>query len=61
MSSCLATTSSLETFGGVIKNGVVDVVNCRCKLVACDGEDHLVGVSCLAGGGIGGVQFLAFC
>jgi hypothetical protein len=45
----------VETFGGVLKNGVVDIVDCCCKLNACDGEDHLVGVPCLASGGIGGV------
>ncbi len=44
-----------ETFGGVVKSGVVDVINCHCKLVACDKEDHLVPVPCLMGGGVGGV------
>jgi hypothetical protein len=39
-----AEIGSIETFGGDVKNGVVDVVDCCCKLVACDGEDHLVGV-----------------
>ncbi len=42
------------TFGGVIKNGIVDVVDCRRKLVECDGEDHLVGVPCLASSHIDG-------
>ncbi len=45
----------IETFGGVVKNDVVDVVDCRCELIACDGEDHLVGVPCLASGGVGGM------
>jgi hypothetical protein len=50
----------IETFGRVVKNSVVDVVYCCRKLVARDGEDHLVGVPCLACGSIGGMQFLAF-
>jgi hypothetical protein len=33
---------------------VVDIVNHCCKLVACDDEDHLVGVPCLASGRVGG-------
>ncbi len=37
------------------KNGIVDVVDRRHKLAACDGEDHLVGVPRLAIGGIGGM------
>ncbi len=46
--------NGIETFSGVVKNGVVDIVNhCR-ELIACDGEDYLVGVLCLASGGIGG-------
>ncbi len=48
----------IKTFGGVVKNGIVDVVDCRCKLVAYDSEDHLV-VPCLASSGIGGTYFLA--
>ncbi len=55
-----AEIDGIETFGGVIKNSVVDVVDCRHKLVACDGEDHLVGVPCLTCSGIGGTQLLAF-
>jgi hypothetical protein len=35
-------------------NGAVDVLNCCCKLVPCDGQDHLVGVPRLASGGVGG-------
>ncbi len=35
-----AEINGVETFSGVIKNGIVDVVNCRRELVACDGEDH---------------------
>ncbi len=55
-----AEIDGIETFGGVIKNGVVDVIDrCR-KLVVCDGEDLLVGVPCLTRGSIGGVQFFAF-
>ncbi len=55
-----AEIDGVETFGGVVKNGVVDVIKCLRELVACDGEDHLVGVPCLTGGSIGGTQFLAF-
>jgi hypothetical protein len=55
-----AEINSIATFGGVVKNGVVDIVNRRHKLVMCDGEDHLVGVPCLMGGGIGGTQFHVF-
>ncbi len=50
----------VEIFGGVVKNGVVDIIDRRRELVACDGEDHLVCVPCLACGGIGGMQFLTF-
>ncbi len=49
-----AEIDGVETFGGVTKNGKVDVVDCCCKLIACDGEDHLVGVLCLASSSIGG-------
>ncbi len=49
-----AEIDSVETFGGVVKNSVVEVVDCHRKLVACDGEDHLVGVPCLASGRVGG-------
>jgi hypothetical protein len=52
--------NGVETFGGVVKNGVEDAINCRHKLVARDGKDHLVCVPCLACSGIGGTQFLAF-
>ncbi len=55
-----AEIDGIETFGGVVKNGVVDVVNCHTKLVAHDGEDHLVGVPCLMCSGIGGAQFHTF-
>ncbi len=55
-----AEIDGVETFGGVVKNGVVDLINCRRELVACDGEDHLIGIPCLTCGGIGGAQFLAF-
>ncbi len=50
----------IESFGGVVKNGIVDVVHLPCKLVVCDVKDHLVCVPCLVCGGIGGMQFLAF-
>ncbi len=50
----------VETFGGVVKNSVVDVIDYCQKLVAHDGEDHLVCVPCLACVGIGGMLFLAF-
>ncbi len=49
----------VKTFGGVIKNGVVDIVNHPHELVTCDGEDHLVGVPRHASGRVGGVWFLA--
>ncbi len=55
-----AEIDGVETFGGVIKNGIVDVVDCHRKLVTRDGEDHLVGDPSLACGGVGGTQFLAF-
>ncbi len=48
-----AEINGIETFGGVVKNGVVDIIDRRRKFVACDGEDHLVGVPCLTGGSIG--------
>ncbi len=50
-----AEIDGVETFGGVVKNSVVDAVTSRRKLVACDGEDHLVGVPCLTGGGVCGM------
>ncbi len=49
-----AEIDGVETFRGVIKNCVVDVIDCHHKLVACDGEDHLVGVPCLVSGNVGG-------
>jgi hypothetical protein len=52
--------NGIETFGGVAKNGIVDIVDHHRELVACYGEDHLVGVPCFMYGGIGGAQFLAF-
>jgi hypothetical protein len=55
-----AEMDGVETFGGVLKNSVVDVVNRRRELVARDGEDHVVAVPCLTCGGVGGMQFLAF-
>ncbi len=55
-----AEINGIETFSGVVKSGVVDIVNCCHKLVARDGEDHLVCVPCLVCGGVGGMQFLAF-
>ncbi len=45
--------AGIKIFGGVVKNGVVDIIGCRHELVACDGEDHLLGVPCLTGGGFG--------
>jgi hypothetical protein len=53
-----AEIDGIETFGGIIKNGIVDVNNCHCKLAAHDGEDHHVGVPSLACGSVGGMQFL---
>ncbi len=52
--------NGVETFGGVVKNNIVDVIDRRHKLVARDGEDHLVCVPCLACSSIGGMQFFAF-
>ncbi len=49
-----AEIDGVETFGGVVKNGVVDAIDCHHKLIVCDGEDHLVGVPCLASGGASG-------
>ncbi len=49
-----AEIEGVETFGGVVKNGIVDIIDRCCELVTCDGEDHLVGVPCLASGSIGG-------
>ncbi len=49
-----AKNDGVETFGGVVKNGVVDVIICHHELVACDGEDHLVGVPRLASDSVGG-------
>ncbi len=55
-----AEIDGVETFGGVVKNGLVDMAHHCHELVACDGEEHLVVVPCLTGGGVGGAQFLAF-
>ncbi len=52
--------NGIESFGGVIKNGIVDVINCHCAQVAHDVKDYLVCVPCLACGGVDGTQFLAF-
>jgi hypothetical protein len=49
-----AEINGIETFGGFVKNGTVDIINCCRKSIACDGEDHVVGVPCLASGGVGG-------
>jgi hypothetical protein len=38
----------------VVKNGVVDVLDCHRELVVCDGEDHLVDVPCLVSSSVGG-------
>ena len=40
----------IETLGGIVKRGIIYVVNCRRKLVACDGADNDVGIPCLAVG-----------
>jgi hypothetical protein len=50
----------IETFDGVVKNGVVDVINCRRELVSHNGEDHLLCVPCLACSSVGDKQFLVF-
>ena len=44
---------SVETFGGVVKSGVVDIVDCCHKLVACDCVDDDLFVPCLALGKVG--------
>ncbi len=49
-----AEINGIKTFGGVAKNGIVDVIDRHRKLVACDGEVHLVGVPRLTGSGTGG-------
>jgi hypothetical protein len=41
-----AEINCVETFSGVVKNSVVDVVYGRRELVACDGEDHFVACRC---------------
>jgi hypothetical protein len=56
-----AKINGVESFGGVLKYGLVDVVNCRHILVACDVDNHLVDVQCFECSGVGGTQFLAFC
>ncbi len=40
-----AEMDGIENFGGVVRISMVDIVNCHCKLIACDGEDHLLSVS----------------
>ncbi len=55
-----AEIDGIKTFSGVVKDGVVDMVDCHHELVTRDGVDHLVGVPCLACGGIGGTQLFAF-
>jgi hypothetical protein len=47
-----AEIDGIETFGRVVKNSVVDIIDCHCKLIASDGEDHLVGVPYLACSGV---------
>jgi hypothetical protein len=52
----------LETLGGIVEQGIIYVVNCRCKLVACDGADDDVGIPCLAVGKVGSSScFLRGC
>ena len=41
--------NSVETFSGVVKDGVVDVVYGCSKLVAGDGEDKFIRGPCFAG------------
>ena len=53
MSYEVAVCDSVESFGGVIESGVVDVVNRCSKLVTCDGGDDNVGVRCFAFGEVG--------
>jgi hypothetical protein len=56
-----AEIDGVESFSGVIKNGIVDIVDRHRELVARDVEYHLVCVPCLACGGVGGTQFLVSC
>ncbi len=56
-----AEIDGVETFGGVVKNGVEEVIDCRHKLVAHVGEDFLVSVPSLVCSSVDGAQFLAFC
>ena len=50
---------AVETFGGVIKDGVVDIVYGCGKLVAGDGEDNFIRGSCFAGDDVVCTQFFA--
>ncbi len=52
----------VETLGGIIKHGIIYVVNCCRELVASDGADDDVGIPCLAVGKVGGSScFLQGC
>jgi hypothetical protein len=43
----------IESFSGVIKCGIVDIIDGRCKLVVCDGGHNKVGVPCFLFGEVG--------
>ncbi len=49
----------IEAFDQIVQHGVVDIVDGGGKLVACDGEDQVIGCSFLASGSVGGPKFLA--
>ena len=40
VSDKVAKGDRVETFGGVIEFRIINIINCRCKLVACDGADN---------------------
>ncbi len=44
----------IETLSGIVKRGIIYVVNRRRELVACDGADNDVGIPRLAVGKVGG-------
>jgi hypothetical protein len=46
--------NAVEAFDWIIQYSVVDVLDGGDKLVACDGEDQVIGCPCLASGSVGG-------
>ncbi len=53
VSNKVAKGDCVETFGGVIKFRIINIVNGRCELVACDGVDDDVCVPRLVLGKVG--------